>query len=470
MDIFAEFRNYIRRNNLIRSEDSLILGVSGGPDSLVMLDLFARIMGEYNLDIVVFHLNHMFRKEAEKEAEYVRSIAQNYQLKSFIEKFDVPKYIQEYGYSPEEGARKARFDILRKLSEKSSIKKIAMAHNKDDLVETVLFNLIRGTGLKGLTGIDAKMYNDKLIVIHPLLSVSRKSIEKYCLEHKLNPVRDPSNTETYYTRNKIRNDILPYIEKEINPAVKDVVYRMSTYLREEEDFLTSFASEVYQRILIKRIDKKVVLSLPLLQDEEEVIRKRILKMAVKELQGNAMDLYSVHYNLINDIIFSGETGKSIDLKEDIRVKVSYEHLIFESDYSYDIIEEFNYDLAVPGKLKKKSYIITTEILSANTSWKRHVKGNNVCLCDFDKIKYPLKVRSRQDGDKFYPFGMNGSKKIKDFFIDEKIPLDKRNSIPLVVDNRRRIVWVSGYRADNRFKIDNKTKKILKIRIKLIGGD
>ncbi|MFW6030713.1 MAG: tRNA lysidine(34) synthetase TilS [Halanaerobiales bacterium] len=469
MGLYTDFCNYIREEKLIRTGEAIVLGVSGGPDSMVMLDLFSQIKDEFKLELLIFHLNHMFREEAKKEAIYVKNIADKYGFNSIIEEFDVPYYIKKMGFSPEEGARKARFNIIRDICQKLSIKKVALAHNKDDQVETVFLNLIRGTALKGLTGINARVDNGDYVLIHPLLFLSRREIEDYCQKHKLKPVRDPSNQETDYTRNKLRNHLLPYIEKEINPAVKDVVYRMSSNLKEEEEFLQNLAAKKFNEILLKNNKKELVLSLEQLQNENLVIRKRICKKALESLQGHVVDLYSTHYQIMEEFIANADTGKSIDLKDDIRLKTSYQDLIFENGKQISN-KEFYIPLSIPGELKTDDFIVSTEIIDKSADWRKFARQDSLCLCDYQKIELPLAVRNRRDGDYFFPFNMNGSKKIKDFFIDEKVPLDKRDKIPLIVDAKDRIVWVASYRTDDRFRIDQNTAKILKIGIKFTGGD
>ncbi len=470
MNLLNQFEDYIINEKLIAKGDSIILGVSGGPDSMTMLDLFACLKKKYALNIVIFHLNHMFRKEADKEALFVKTKAKEYDLHVVIEKFDVPRLIKEENLSPEEGARETRFRLLSKLAKKLDIKKIAMAHNKDDLVETVFLNLIRGTGLKGLTGIEPSSNNYGLSIIHPLLALSRVDIEYYCKENNLEPRIDPSNKETVYTRNKIRNLILPQIEKEINPGVKDVIYRMSKNIREEEEFLQRYSEASFQDSVVKRDQKSIVLSLSKVQGEEYPIRRRIIKNAVSELQGDVTDLYSVHYQAVEGLIKSGETGKTIQLKDDNRVRTSYDFLIFEKNIVYKSENNFSYELPVPGQVRNNNYILKTEIIDMDNQWCEIAMDKSKCICDFDKIKFPLTVRNRQDGDYLIPFGMTGTKKVKDFFIDEKISVLKRDEIPLVVDNSGKIIWIAGYRADNRFKVDNATKKLLKIGIIFAGGD
>ena len=470
MDLLEQFENYIIREKLINRGDSLILGVSGGPDSMTMMDLFSHVKDKYDLGIVIFHLNHRFRQEAKAEALFVEKKAKYYGFKVVIEEFDVPEYIKKEDLSPEEGARKVRFKLLAKLAEKLDIKKIAVAHNKDDLVETVFLNLIRGTGIKGLTGIDPVSENYGLTIIHPLLEIPRKSIEYYCREKGLETRLDASNKENIYTRNKIRNLILPQIEEDINASVKDVVYRMANNIREEEDFLQRYSYTHFKDCIVERNEEKIILSLPKLQKEERPIRRRIIQNAVKELKGNIIDLYSVHYQAVEKLIITGETGKTITLKGNNIIRTSYKQLIFEKDKGIQGGFDFSYNLAIPGKIETKDFILSAEFLEMDTQWRKLAVKKNTCICDFGKIELPLIARNRQQGDSFIPFGMKGSKKIKDFLIDEKVPTRKRDKIPIIMDNTGEIIWVAGYRSDDRFKVDNKTEKLVKLGIIFTGGD
>ncbi|MFW6288074.1 MAG: tRNA lysidine(34) synthetase TilS [bacterium] len=470
MDLLNQFEDYIVKEKLVNTGDSLILGVSGGPDSLTMLDLFARIRGKYQLDIVVYHLNHMFREEAKGEALFVKKKAKEYGIKAVIEEFNVPEYIKKENLSPEEGAREARFRLLAKWAKEFDIKKAAVAHNKDDLVETVLMNIFRGTGLTGLCGIKPINENFGLYVIHPLLGLSRKDIEYYCKERSLNPRIDPTNQENIYTRNKIRNLIIPQIEEGINAGVKDSIYRMVGNIRDEEEFLRHYSYAHYQESILENANHRIVLSLPLLQKEEPAVRRRILVNALEDLEGNVKDLYSVHYKALEELIVSGETGKTIQLKEGIRVRTSYDRLLIEKEQFSSETTDFLYELDVPGSVESKKFILSADIIKKIQGWKSLGMQDDICVADIDKVTLPLIVRNRQEGDFFIPYGMNGSKKLKDFFIDEKISVEKRERIPLVADYTGRIIWIAGYRTDDRFKVENKTENLLKLSIVYKGSE
>ncbi|MDI3547992.1 MAG: tRNA(Ile)-lysidine synthase [Halanaerobiales bacterium] len=466
MDLIRGFAEYIDEKNLVKSGDSILLGVSGGPDSLAMLDLFSRIKNKLKLKLVVFHLNHKFRREAGQEATFVSRTAERYQLKAIIEEYDVPGYIEEKGLSPEEAAREIRFQLLFKWAGKLKINKIALAHNRDDLVETIFLNLVRGTGLKGLTGIDPLTEINNLEIIHPLLDISRKDIEKYCHIRGLQPRYDPTNEETLYTRNKIRHKVIPYLEKEINPGLKEVIARMAEIIREEDCFLRELAKRNLEEVLIEKRGNKIVLSLSGLKEIPRVIRRRIFRMVISTLKGDHVDLYSYHYQAIDDLILTGSTGKMIDLKDNLKVKRLYDQLIFDQNGFTEGYAEFNFKLTVPGEVNLPGdRVLKAETSPYFTGWRKLALKPEICLCDADKVKPPLTVRNRRPGDRFTPLGMKGVKKLKDFFIDEKIPERERNRIPLVLDSTGKIIWIAGLRIDDRFKVTDKTERFLKLHLK-----
>ena len=309
-----------------------------------------------------------------------------------------------------------------------------------------------------------------LNIIHPLLDFSRAEIENYCQERRLNPCQDPSNRNTLYTRNKIRNIIIPLIEKEINPGLKEAVSRMTANIREEEMFLAQLGREHFQKCLLEKHKDKIILSIEILNKESKAIRKRIIRNAFQELQGNVIDFYRVHYQAVEELIVSRQTGKILVLSDNIQVKSSYDHLIFQQNVGLNKEDDFSFKLDIPGLIQWENFIIETEIFLKDTNWLKLIRNKNVCICDLSKVEKPLIVRNRREGDYFYPFGMKNSKKIKDYFIDEKIALDKRDKIPIVTDQNGDVIWIAAYRADNRFRVDDSTKKILKIGINFRGGD
>ena len=268
----------IKQNNLIQNGDKIVLGVSGGPDSMAMLHILKKIKekNKIKFKIIVAHINHMVRKEASEDEEYVRQNCENMNLEFYSKSIDVKKLANTNKIGVEEAGRKVRYEFFEEVLKKTKANKIAIAHNKNDKVETTLMNILRGSGIKGLRGIEVK--NSQYI--RPLLECTRKEIEEYCMKNNINPKIDKTNLENDYTRNKVRNIVIPYIEKEFNPNIIETISRLSD--------------------LIKKEDKnEIVLKLSKFNNLHEVLRTRIILLAIAKIFGTAKNIEKVH---IEDII------------------------------------------------------------------------------------------------------------------------------------------------------------------------
>jgi|AntRauTorckE6833_2_1112554.scaffolds.fasta_scaffold00904_12 tRNA(Ile)-lysidine synthase len=456
------FEENYNNKNLIEHNDSLLLGISGGPDSLTMLDLFYKIKDKYNLKLTVFHLNHSFRKEADNEAKFVKKICNQRNIEHIIKKFDVPDYVKTNNLSPEEGAREVRFKFLKDIYDKRNIDKICLAHNKDDNVETVLFNIFRGSGTRGLLGIKDSISLYGMKIIHPLLLFYRSEILDYCEINDLSPVFDPSNDSNLYSRNRIRNNILPMIEKQINPNVKKSVIRLSDIIMEDYDFIDKHAKNSLKKVLIEKNSKRYVFNLDKTKDLHPAIIKRIINTVLVDIKGNIDNFYYKHYNYIIEFIKNNKTGDLLELPDDIKLKISYNKLLVFKG-TLDIDKSFEKSIDSEGSFNLPfEQGINFEIINKKIDW-RNYNENNICLVDFNKVIFPLKVRNRRDGDKFIPLGMNGHKKVKDFFIDQKVPDYLRDKIPILFNGDGKLIWICGYRMDDRFKLKKSSKKILLIK-------
>lgn len=465
MDFFSEFKEYIKRESLVTRGDHLLLGVSGGPDSLSMLDLFNRLKDELELKLVVFHLNHCFRQQAEHEAEFVENFCRERRLKIECRKVDVPAVASENGLSPEEAARNVRLDLIKKIMGKHQLQRACLAHNRDDLVETVLFNLFRGTGLRGLKGIEPVSRIRGIRIVHPLLRFTRDMIEEYCQFRGLNPVRDASNEQSLYTRNIIRNQLLPLIEQEINPAVKQAVFRMSSIIGDIDAFLEKQTDEAKKQVIISEKDGKYELALSRLRELSSVIRRRLVHDIYSELVGEPDDFYFKHYQAVDELILNSETGKRLSLQDIHFIRV-YEKLIITDKKPALGSAEYCFQLSLPDKvsLPGGNTLMIKVASRREIELQKFFGQSHICCCDYEKIKFPLKVRNRRNGDKIKPLGMEGHRKVKDILIDKKIPVFTRDLIPLVVDNQDNIIWIAGIQMNDRFKVKPETERILIIKL------
>ena len=289
----------INKYNLIENGDKLVLGVSGGPDSISMLHILDKIRKDIkiklNFEIVVVHINHMIREEAKEDELYVKNYCDKNNIEFYSKSIDVKKLANNNKIGTEEAGRNARYTFFNEILEKTNSNKIAIAHNKNDNAETMIMNIIRGSGVSGLKGIEPK----RGIYIRPLIECERAEIEKYCEENKLNPRIDKTNFENDYTRNKIRNIVIPYIKKEFNPNIINTLERLSNLIKEEETYIEKQVLDVYNNILIEQKEKEIILDLRKFNIQEKVIKARLVLYTITRLLETSQGIEKIH---IEDII------------------------------------------------------------------------------------------------------------------------------------------------------------------------
>ena len=288
----------IKKYNLINNNDKIVLGVSGGPDSISMLHILNHIKNEKIIDfkIVVAHINHMIRKEAVEDEEYVNNYCKKNNIECYIKRIDVQKIANNKKIGTEEAGRNARYDFFDEIMQKTNSNKIAIAHNKNDKIETILMHILRGSGVLGLKGIEP-IRQDKYI--RPLIECERSEIEAYCEKEQLEPRIDKTNFENEYTRNKIRNVVIPYIQKEFNPNIIETINRLSEIIGSENDYIDKITTETYNRIVLEQNKEQIILNLKEFNEQEEVIKNRLILLVVKLLNGSTQGIEKIH---IKDII------------------------------------------------------------------------------------------------------------------------------------------------------------------------
>ena len=287
----------IKKYNLIENGDKIVIGVSGGPDSIALLNMLLEIKRDniINFDMVVCHINHMIREEANDDEEYVLEFCKKYNVEFYSKRIEIEKIAKESKIGTEEAGRNARYEFFSEILEKTSSNKIATAHTSNDNAETVLMNIIRGSGTSGLKGIDAK--RDSLI--RPLIECSRCEIEKYCEANKLDPRIDKTNFENIYTRNKVRNMLIPYIKENFNPNIIEGINRLSDLSKQENEYLERETEKVYKKILISAKNDEIILDLNQFNLQETVIKSRLVLYTINILFGTRSGIEKKH---IEDII------------------------------------------------------------------------------------------------------------------------------------------------------------------------
>lgn len=291
--------NTINKYNLIQKGDKIVIGVSGGPDSMCLLDSLYCLKEKLGIEIFVAHINHMIREEADEETEYVKEYCKNKNIKCYVKKADVEKLAKEQKLGTEEMGRKIRYEFFNEVAQKENANKIATAHNLNDNVETVLMNILRGSGISGLKGIEISRKETNIEYIRPIRECERQEIEKYCEEQNLEPRIDKTNFESIYNRNKIRNEIIPYLKKEFNPNVLEGINRLSNIAREEEEYFDKVIAKEYEELKIGENEKEVILDLKEFNKLEKVIKSRIILYTINKTNGNVQGIGKIH---IEDII------------------------------------------------------------------------------------------------------------------------------------------------------------------------
>ncbi|KAB3532377.1 tRNA lysidine(34) synthetase TilS [Alkaliphilus pronyensis] len=456
-------KNTIEKHQLIDLGDKIVVAVSGGPDSVCLLHILHKLINEYNIKLYVAHLNHNFRGiEAQQDAQYVNKLCDELNVMCFIKSINVPKYAKEHGLSLEEAGRVLRYLFFEEISENVGAQKIAVAHNLNDQAETLLMRLIRGTGIQGLTAIHHRRHN----IIRPLLDITRRDIEDYCRFHLLQPRLDHTNLQPIYHRNKIRLQLIPALE-EYNPNIVETLAKTAEILKVDSDYLDLQAEDIY-KILIKK-EKANRLTLPIqgINKLHPSLLIRLMRLVAENLVGKREVLEYKHIQILLHLISKDITGKSIQLPMGITVYTNYEKLIFTTEteekvsFSYPLIRDSYTNISeINGRIRY--YIINRkdDFQFPKEAFKK--------AFDWDIIKGGLLVRNRKEGDRFWPLGMKGTKKLKDYFIDCKIDRHKRDRIPLICDDEE-IIWVVGHRISDLYKITKDTTRILIIEFEQLNN-
>lgn len=466
----------IKKFDMLSFNDRVIIGVSGGPDSVTLLNVLLSFKKRYYLSFFIAHFNHMLRgKESDEDVNFVKNLAQELGLTFEVKSCNLIKIARKERLTLEEAARKYRYKFYLETARKFKANKIALGHNADDQVETVLMRFLRGSGLEGLMGIPPVRGK----IIRPLIECSREEIEEYCQEYKIGYRIDSSNKEVVYFRNKIRLKLLPLLSKDYNKNIKDVMLRIRSIVSEVSAYLNQETELLFKEIARRENSETVIIDLIRFTSLPLALKRRIIRKSIEVVKGN---LYSISFEHNNEILKLTEHQlgeKEIYLPDGLMVKKIYNKMIiYKKRISKDQTEEipvaWEYNILISEKTEIKSLGIeveikildSTEIKASLYFNRKKPKGEFLEFIDYNKVKLPLKLRNRRSGDRFYPLKMNGLKKVKDFFIDKKIPKSHRDLIPLLVDGEGKIIWIVGMRLDNRVKVDSDTKKMLCIKMKI----
>lgn len=454
MNFIEKVKNFILSYNLISPKDTILVGVSGGPDSMALLFVLSSLMKELDFSVAVCYVDHKLRPESRDEAVFVSNIAKELNLPFILKELDL-KTIKRGG-SLEELARIARYKALEEARIEGNGNKIAVAHHLDDHIETVLMRIIRGTSIKGLRGIPIKNGN----IIRPLRCVWREEILDFCNKNNISYVIDSSNLNTTFTRNKIRLELLPILIG-YNPRIKEAILRISEQAEEFDQFLSYIEGDILERYKVS--PQEFYIPIKDISIIPNLLRRRIFMKILTDISPKPGDVREESYKMIVSLL-ENSTGTKLNLPGGAIAYRDAEGIrILREELGFLPI----YELNVPGitiidRLKKK---IHTEIITDGRSLEKISSNLYTFYIDFDKIKLPIYLRGPKEGERFSPLGLRGkSKKLQDIMVDRKIPKEYRGLYPVIVDSSGEIICIPEYTISERVKVTEETEKILIVRI------
>jgi tRNA(Ile)-lysidine synthase len=442
---------------MIEVKDHVIVGLSGGADSVCLLWILNQLKDVLDIQVHAIHVHHGLRGEAaDDDAKFTKKLCEELNIPIEIIYREIGEEAKKNKISVEEAGRVARYECFYKKREALGSGKIAIGHHMNDQAETILFNMMRGSGLKGLGGINPV----RGYIIRPLIECTRFELEDFCREHKLPFVNDLTNDLEVYTRNKIRLNLIPYIEQNFNTSFVKQMNGMGELIRDEDAYLDKQADCFISMIPNQKDNHTIHIDIDQLTKLDRVIRKRVYRKLIFNLSKGLKNYENKHILLIEDLL-SKDTGKKLSLPYGIVVERVYNELCFRM--IEENLEQWEY------VVEKETTIVEIKEINGqfefikfdNQNYHQFSQNRYTKWFDYDKIKCNLTIRNRRIGDFIWLNGINGKKKLKDFFIDEKISRNMRDKIPLLADGSS-ILWIVGHRMSEFYKITEDTKRILEV--------
>ena len=469
-------RNYVEKYHMLSKGDTVAVGVSGGADSVCLLFALSKLQPEYDLRLLVVHVNHKIRPEAKQDSDYVKQLCDKWNLPFFLFEKDVQDLAREWGLSTEEAGRKIRYEcfeeVLRgqaKEAVANGTAKVAVAHNVNDRAETMLFNLFRGSGLKGLGSIKPVRGH----VIRPLLCLERAEIEAILKQEGLAFQEDWTNKEDLYSRNKIRNHVLPYVEREISAGATSHIATAAQLLALSQDYLGETVDAVFEKYVVREEDGKFSVFCPDMKALHPYLRSEVILRMFEQMVPYRKDLGMVHVELIEQLVMQ-EGNRQIDLPYGMTAKRTYDVVSLQKGLGQGADEallekekrQFILGAMYPQRVEIEGMGILDFQLFPYEKNQEIPQNQYTKWFDYDKIKNYITVRNRMTGDYLTINAQLGKKSLQDYMIDLKIPKEMRDQVWLLADDQH-VIWVLGYRISQEYKVSENTKRILQVQ--LLGG-
>lgn len=454
--LIDKVKKNIIKYELLQKGDKIVVGISGGADSICLVHILLALKDELEIEIYGVHINHGIRKEtAKRDEEYVREFCEKYRIPFFCFERDIPKIAREEKLSEEEAGRKIRYECFREVLEKVGGNKIAVAHHQNDQAETLLLHLCRGSGIQGLAGIRPKRDN----IIRPLLFVTRGEIEQYLAENQIFYQEDETNQDIIYARNKVRHEILPKLEM-INPRTVEHMARACEMMQETVDFLQKVVQSEFNRLVEKEEDRRSVL-IEVLREADLFLQKQFIKNMIEEVAKAKKDISSTHIMSVLSLM-EKEVGKKMKLPYQLEAIREYEKIVIQKKRNEKVFQKEVEYILKEGEQSFPEFgfqILTEkrEYFGEEISKKTYTK-----YFDYAKIKSNVVLRHRKAGDYLIMNTKGEKKSLKRLFIDEKIPRQDRDNILLLADGSH-IIWIVGERISEYYKVTDTTRDILVIQ-------
>jgi len=455
----ARVRQFIDREGLVEAGETLLVGVSGGPDSVCLLHVLSELRQTLGVRLHVVHLDHMLRGEdSAADAGYVSRLAEHLGVPVTVQTRDVEAYRKEKRLSVEQAAREGRYDFYCEAAQSVGARRIALGHTEDDQVETILMHLMRGTGLTGLRGMQPvtrwQGSGGALWLLRPLLQVTRVETEEYCRAHGLEPRRDVSNYSPAFLRNRVRHEVIPLLQS-CDRNIGAALLRTARAAADDLSFLDGQVATAWDGVVTVQ-PNGILLNTPGLLSLHPSLQRHLLRRVVGEILGDLADIHAVHIEIMMDAL-TKQAGKKLTLPRGLVFLVGYQTCLVTTE-GHEVCPlpplEGEHRLNVPGDTIVAGWRARATITTPGSL----AQGFKACL-DFDQVGADLAVRGRRAGDRFQPLGMAEPKKLQDFMVDAKIPRAWRDRVPLVCSTHG-VVWVVGWRIAEWVRVTDATKQVL----------
>lgn len=466
--ILKRVADTIERHKMLSPEDKVLIGVSGGADSVALLHLMVALRPVMDLQLAVAHLNHGLRSDvSDRESGFVEELSNKLGLLFHCEKIE----LDPHEGSLEERARRARYRFYRRLLHQHGYTKLALGHQADDNAESVLLHLLRGSGIRGLSGIPPKRGG---VIVRPLIETSRSDIKAYLKSYGIAHVEDASNNDMRFQRNRIRHQLIPLLQSDYNPKIRITLNRLARLCRDEQAWLNAMLQPMLESALIDSGSERLELRADSLLNAPPAAQRRLIRMALRSWMGDLKRMGYDHIDAVIDLLHNHSAGGRLSLPRHVVAERTIVGLRFlksgrRGEDVCGVASGFNYTIPLPPEqgrileIPEAGCRLHITIAPPPNLGIEKKTGKNVTWFDLNALGFPLTVRNHEPGDRIAPHGMQGTQKVKKVFIDRKIPRNRRGRIPIVTQDDT-ILWIAGIRRGRAAPVLETTQRVLKIEM------